>query len=118
MASTLPRHSLLNGTKPEHYLSKFVKPYRAFFSLLKEKLLRKSSPMKQAAFSTKERISMFQEQGKTEEQYLSEQKFSAEEIARVLKLRDHYQHGGSDRAAVIRHLSFLKYLLSQDQISS
>lgn len=118
MASILSKHSMGNATLPDRYFSKFVRRYRAFISLLKEIFSRKSPQRKEAAFSTKGNIYMLQEPGKTEEELLTEQSFSNEEISNLLKLREHYQNGGSDREFMIRYLRFLKYLHTRDQLSS
>ncbi|HXZ03687.1 MAG TPA: hypothetical protein VEH81_02585 [Ktedonobacteraceae bacterium] len=37
--------------------------------------------------------------------------FSAEQIVSLIELRQRYQSGGSDRAAVIHHWEFLKLLV-------
>lgn len=42
--------------------------------------------------------------------------FTSEECASLLRLRAWYQHGGSDRVAVVRHLEFLKFLLNQGKL--
>jgi hypothetical protein len=42
---------------------------------------------------------------------LEESGFSTEEIVSLVWLRDWYQSGGSDRAEVVRHLEFLKFLI-------
>jgi hypothetical protein len=42
--------------------------------------------------------------------------FTPEEIASMLRLRDWYQLGGSDRAAVVRHLEFLKFLVKTGKL--
>ncbi len=44
--------------------------------------------------------------------------FTQEEIASLLRLREWYQHGGSDRINVIRHLEFLKFLVSNGKLQS
>jgi len=42
--------------------------------------------------------------------------FSQDEIISVLWLRQWYQHGGSDRVEVLRHLEFLKLLVVNGKI--
>ncbi|HWS83465.1 MAG TPA: hypothetical protein VN207_04325 [Ktedonobacteraceae bacterium] len=42
--------------------------------------------------------------------------FSEDEIISVLWLRQWYQHGGSDRVEVLRHLEFLKLLVVNGKI--
>jgi len=42
--------------------------------------------------------------------------FSEEEIANLCRLRDSYQHGGSDRAEVLHRWGFMKYLVEQHLI--
>jgi len=44
--------------------------------------------------------------------------FSQDEIISVLWLRQWYQHGGSDRVEVLRHLEFLKLLVVNGKIES
>ena len=44
--------------------------------------------------------------------------FTQEEIASLLWLREWHQHGGSDRINVVRHLEFLKFLVSNDKLQS
>jgi len=46
-----------------------------------------------------------------ETETLAQSGFSLEEIASLLRLRDWYQHGGSDRVELVRHLEFLKFLV-------
>lgn len=41
---------------------------------------------------------------------------TGEEIYAWTLLRDHYQHGGSDRGSVLRHLEFLKLLVQTGKI--
>ena len=45
-----------------------------------------------------------------------EQDFSQAEIVSLCRLRDYYQHGGSDRSEVLRRWSFMKYLVEQNLI--
>jgi hypothetical protein len=44
--------------------------------------------------------------------------FSADEIISLLWLQQWYQHGGSDRMEVVRHLEFLKILVDSGRIGS
>jgi hypothetical protein len=44
--------------------------------------------------------------------------FTQEEIASLLRLREWYQHGGSDRMEVVRHLAFLKFLVTHGKLPS
>ena len=44
--------------------------------------------------------------------------FSEDEIISLLWLQRWYQHGGSDRMEVLRHLEFLKLLVSNGSIDS
>ncbi len=53
-----------------------------------------------------------------ETEALSESGFTPEEIGCLLRLRDWYQQGGSDRVALIRPLEFLKFLRSSGQLPS
>jgi hypothetical protein len=49
---------------------------------------------------------------------LAQQGFTQDEIACLLRLREWYQHGGSDRREVIRYLEFLRFLLRNGKLSS
>ena len=53
----------------------------------------------------------------TETMLLAEWGFTAEEIASLLWLRQWYQSGGSDRAVIVRHLEFLRFLVQNGAIS-
>ncbi len=53
-----------------------------------------------------------------ETEALAQQGFTREEIAALLRLREWYQYGGSDRVNVIRHLEFLKYLVRNGKLDS
>ncbi len=53
---------------------------------------------------------------KTEAETLTDQGFNDDEIMSLLWLRQWYQHGGSDRVEVVRHLEFLKHQVEQGQI--
>jgi hypothetical protein len=44
--------------------------------------------------------------------------FTQDEIASLLRLREWYQHGGSDRIDVIRYLEFLKFLVKKGKLQS
>jgi hypothetical protein len=44
--------------------------------------------------------------------------FTPEVIASLLWLREWYQHGGSDRINVVRHLEFLKFLVKSGKLQS
>ena len=44
--------------------------------------------------------------------------FTQDEIASLLRLREWYQHGGSDRIDVIRYLEFLKFLVRNGKLQS
>src|SRR2546421_6254928 len=44
--------------------------------------------------------------------------YAEEEILSLLWLRQHYQSGGSDRAALVRGLEFLRYLLRSGQLEA
>jgi hypothetical protein len=48
---------------------------------------------------------------------LEEGGFSTEEIVSLVWLRDWYQSGGSDRAEVVRHLEFLKFLIMNGKMA-
>jgi len=51
-----------------------------------------------------------------ETEALAQEDFTQDEIASLLRLREWYQHGGSDRTAVLRHLEFLKFLISNGKL--
>ncbi len=42
--------------------------------------------------------------------------FSAEQIVSLIALRQRYQSGGSDRAAILRHWEFLKLLVASGKL--
>ena len=42
---------------------------------------------------------------------------SGDEITSLLWMRQRYQSGGSDRAAVVRHLEFLRYLVRSGKLA-
>jgi hypothetical protein len=44
--------------------------------------------------------------------------YSEDEIISLLWLRQHYLSGGSDRAAVVRYLEFLRYLVMSGQLEA
>ena len=52
----------------------------------------------------------------TETDNLAQCGWSAEEIVALLWLRQWYQTGGSDRAQIVRHLEFLKLLVSSGKM--
>jgi hypothetical protein len=53
----------------------------------------------------------------TEADTLAQCGCSAEETVALLWLRQWYQMGGSDRAQIVRHLEFLKFLVQHDMLS-
>jgi hypothetical protein len=52
----------------------------------------------------------------TETETLAQSGFTQDEIVSLLWLRQWYQHGGSDRVPIVRHLEFLKQLLADGKI--
>ena len=44
--------------------------------------------------------------------------YAEDEIISLLWLRQHYQSGGSDRAAIVRYLEFLRYLVMSGQLEA
>jgi hypothetical protein len=56
-------------------------------------------------------ITTYEETGVSDIDTLTQCDFSAEQIVSLLGLRQRYQSGGSDRASVMHHLEFLKYLV-------
>ena len=53
-----------------------------------------------------------------ETEALAHSGFSLQEIASLLRLRDWYQRGGSDRVELVRHLEFLKCLVKTGKLPS
>jgi len=53
-----------------------------------------------------------------ETEALAQRGFTQEEIASLLRLKEWYQHGGSDRIDVVHHLEFLKFLVSNGKLQS
>jgi len=53
-----------------------------------------------------------------ETEALAQKGFTQDEIASLLRLREWYQHGGSDRIDVIRYLEFLRFLVSNGKLYS
>jgi hypothetical protein len=51
-----------------------------------------------------------------EQELLAQWGFTAEEIASLLWLRQRYQTGDSDRAAVVRYLEFLRLLVHSGEL--
>ena len=49
---------------------------------------------------------------------LAQRGFTQDEIASLLRLREWYQHGGSDRIDVIHYLEFLKFLVRNGKLQS
>ena len=52
----------------------------------------------------------------TDAETLQQSGFTSEEVVSLLWLRQWYQNGGSDRVEVIRHLEFLKLLVTSGKI--
>jgi hypothetical protein len=52
----------------------------------------------------------------TDAETLEQSGFTSEEIVSLLWLRQWYQNGGSDRVEVVRHLEFLKLLVTSGKI--
>jgi hypothetical protein len=44
--------------------------------------------------------------------------YSEDEIISLLWLRQHYHSGGSDRAAIVRYLEFLRYLVMSGKLEA
>ncbi len=53
-----------------------------------------------------------------ETEALAQKGFEQDEIAFLLRLREWYQRGGSDRVDLVRHLEFLKFLIDKGKLSS
>lgn len=56
------------------------------------------------------------QQALAETQALTKSGFTQDEIASLLKLRQWYQNGGSDRVEMLRHWEFLKFLVSTGKL--
>jgi hypothetical protein len=52
----------------------------------------------------------------TDAETLTQHGFTSEEIVSLLWMRQWYQNGGSDRVEVVRHLEFLKLLVTSGKI--
>ena len=52
----------------------------------------------------------------TETEALAECGFTSDEVVSLLWLRQWYQNGGSDRVEVVRHLEFLKHLVTSGKL--
>jgi hypothetical protein len=52
----------------------------------------------------------------TDAETLTQNGFTSEEIVSLLWMRQWYQNGGSDRVEVVRHLEFLKLLVTSGKI--
>jgi hypothetical protein len=49
---------------------------------------------------------------------LAQDGFAQNEIASLLRLRQWYQNGGSDRVNVVRHWEFLKFLIMHGKLEA
>jgi hypothetical protein len=49
---------------------------------------------------------------------LAENGFTQKEIASLVRLREWYQTGGSDRVSIVRHWEFLKFLVERGKIQA
>lgn len=52
----------------------------------------------------------------SEKDLLAEWGFTSQEIISLLRLRQWYQTGGSDRASIVRHLEFLRLLVNNGDL--
>jgi hypothetical protein len=55
---------------------------------------------------------------RAEAEALAQRGFAQDEIASLLRLRQWYQNGGSDRVSVVRHLEFLKFLVMHGKLDA
>ena len=53
-----------------------------------------------------------------ETEALAKDGFTQDEITSLLRLRQWYQNGGSDRVNVVRHLEFLKFLIMHGKLKT
>jgi hypothetical protein len=53
-----------------------------------------------------------------ETEALTKEGFAQDEVASLLRLRQWYQNGGSDRVNVVRHLEFLKFLVMRGKLDA
>ncbi len=51
-----------------------------------------------------------------ETEALAQKGFTPGEVVFLLRLREWYQHGGSDRADLVRHLEFLRFLVAKGKL--
>ena len=49
---------------------------------------------------------------------LAQHGFEQDEVTSLLRLREWYQNGGSDRIGVVRYLEFLKFLVRNGKLQS
>lgn len=61
-------------------------------------------------------ITTYLEANVTEMDLLAQWGFTAEEITSLLRLRQWYQNGGSDRATILRYLEFLRLLVRSGEL--
>ena len=61
-------------------------------------------------------MATFPEAIPTEKDLLDQWGFTSDEIASLLWLRQWYQTGGSDRAAIVRYLEFLRLLVQSGEL--
>jgi hypothetical protein len=61
-------------------------------------------------------ITPYSEANFVERDLLAQWGFTAEEITSLLWLRQWYQHGGSDRASIVRYLEFLRLLVRSGEL--
>ena len=52
----------------------------------------------------------------TDTEALAQGGFTQDEVASLLRLRQWYQHGGSDRVNIVRHWEFLKFLVMHGKL--
>lgn len=123
MAATFSKHYAGNDVKPATKQSRIARCYGAVIAWMRGESSSQCVEATQSAPPANIVAQAMPEYGEVEENEFSQwrkrsgQKFSDEELTVLRHLRHAYQNGASDRAEVIRHLNFIKYLLSRDQIS-
>jgi hypothetical protein len=123
MAATFSKHYAGEEAKPANKQSRIARCYGAIVAWMRGESSPQSVEALQPASLAPVAAPARPDYEDVEEHEFSQwrkrsgQIFSDEELIVLRNLRHAYQNGASDRAEIIRHLNFLKYLLSRDQIS-
>jgi len=79
---------------------------------VEEKMMTNPQMQSEQAFANGHAVETEVNEGET----LAHLGFNDDEITSLLWLRQWYQHGGSDRVEIVRHLEFLKQQVLQGQV--